>query len=216
MGAHITHGPGLIITITGEKELKPITHTIIPDRLEAGALILATAISGGEIHLPNANPSHMDLFIEKLRDMGHSISTSNGILFKASPNPKAVSFKTGPYPSFPTDLQAPMMALQCLANGTSEIEETVFENRLMHVKELQKMGAQISVSGTRATIRGVDELYGCEVIATDIRASCAIVIAGLAAKEQTKISGIHHWKRGYDKLETKLKNLGAQITLSTT
>ena len=212
MGADISCGPSLIITIKGVEKLFTVNHKIIPDRLEAGSLILAAAITKGEIHLPDACPKHMDVFLEKLKEMGHTIETSNGIYFKATMQPKAVSFKTAPYPGFPTDLQAQMMALQCVANGTSVIEETVFENRLIHVTELQKMGAQITVEGQKATIRGVDELYGCEVIASDIRASCALVLAGLVAHGQTKMTGIKHWRRGYDKLEEKLNHLGTDIT----
>jgi UDP-N-acetylglucosamine 1-carboxyvinyltransferase len=164
----------------------------------------------------------MDIFLEKLREMGHEVITSApsslvsllpGITLKATDHPRAVNIKTGPYPAFPTDLQAPMMAALCLADGTSNIEETVFENRMMHVKELQKMGAQIVADNTTATIRGVDELYGCEVIASDIRASCALVLAGMTALGATKVTGIHHWKRGYDNLDEKLNILGATINI---
>ncbi|MCK4517166.1 UDP-N-acetylglucosamine 1-carboxyvinyltransferase [Candidatus Babeliales bacterium] len=214
MGANIEFEPGMFITITGVNRLNPIDHKIIPDRLEAGSLLLATAITGGTITLTNARPNHMDIFLQKLEEMGHTIKRENGITLEATTNPQAISFKTGPYPGFPTDLQAPMMAALSLANGTSHVEETVFENRLMHAQELTKMGAQISLDGPRATVRGVEELYGCEVIATDIRASCALAIAGLAAQEETKMTGIYHWKRGYDNLEKKLAALGARITLN--
>jgi UDP-N-acetylglucosamine 1-carboxyvinyltransferase len=216
MGSDISCGPSLIITIKGVEKLFTVNHKIIPDRLEAGSLILAAAITKGEIHLPDALPKHMDVFLEKLKEMGHTIETSDGIYFKATAQPKAVSFKTAPYPGFPTDLQAQMMAVQCVANGTSVIEETVFENRLIHVTELQKLGAQITVEGQKATIRGVDELYGCEVIASDIRASCALVLAGLVTHGQTKMTGIKHWRRGYDKLEEKLNHLGTDVTEVTT
>lgn len=213
MGARVECGHGLFITITGVGELKPVEHTIIPDRIEAGSLLLAAAITGGQIHIPNARPDHMDMFLEKLREMGHTIQTDNGIFFKATNRPRAVNFKTQPYPGFPTDLQAPMIAALCLANGTSEIEETVFDNRLTHTQELQKMGAQITVQNNKAIIRGVEALYGCEVIATDIRASCALVLAGFAAQGSTKMTGLHHWKRGYDNLEHKLSGLGGSIAL---
>ncbi|EKD23435.1 MAG: UDP-N-acetylglucosamine 1-carboxyvinyltransferase, partial [uncultured bacterium] len=129
----------------------------------------------------------------------------------ATSDPKAVSFKTGPYPGFPTDLQAPMMAAQCLADGTSVVCETVFENRLLHVRELQKMGAQIKVDHDTAIITGVEKLYGASVIATDIRASCALVLAGFVAEGQTVMTGVHHFKRGYDSLDKKLQKLGASI-----
>lgn len=222
MGAMIDFELPQCIRIVGVSSLKAIDHDVMPDRLEAGSLMLATAVAGGELYLPDARPFHMEVFLEKLREMGHEVYTEYrqtdgtilpGIYFKAHPEPKAVSFKTSQYPGFPTDLQAPMMVAQTLALGESVIEETVFENRMMHVKELVKMGANITLDGTRARVRGVDQLYGCQVIATDIRASCGLVVAGLAAVGQTHISGIHHWKRGYDKLDLKLRRLGAQVTL---
>ena len=213
MGSHIECGPGMLITIEGKKDLSPITHSIIPDRLEAGSLLLAAAITKGSITIENGRPDHLDVFLEKLGKMGHKIDTTNGITINATEHPQAVDIKTNPYPGFPTDLQAQTMAALSISNGSCIVEETVFENRLMHVQELHKMGAQISLDGSKATIRGVEELYGTEVIASDIRASCALAIAGLAAEGQTKISGIHHWKRGYDKLEKKLQILGADITL---
>lgn len=221
MGAKIDCSQGQVIRIIGVDKLNPVHHAIIPDRLEAGAILLAAAITGGSVALPTARADHMDLFLEKLKEMGHHITTGTnptqnkphqGITLTATTTPVAASFKTGPYPCFPTDLQAPTMATLCLANGTSNIEETVFENRLLHIKELQKMGAQISRDGnTKATIRGVEMLYGADVIATDIRASCALVLTGLVAQGQTKITGIHHWRRGYDQLEHKLTALGALI-----
>jgi UDP-N-acetylglucosamine 1-carboxyvinyltransferase len=211
MGAQIEIQPPATIKICGVNRLFSVKHKIIPDRLEAGALLLSSAITGGNINIESAQAEHMDVFLEKLKEMGHEIKTENGIRLNATKNPKAVNFKTGPYPGFPTDLQAPMMTAQCLANGKSIIEETVFENRLMHAIELQKMGAQIKTNGTKAIINGVEELYGTEVIATDIRASCALVLAGLAAKGETKIMGMHHWQRGYDQLEEKLKKLGANV-----
>ena len=213
MGAKIEFKAPATLHITGVEKLNPIKHSIIPDRLEAGALLLAAAITGGQIYLPDAVADHMDVFLEKLKEMGHEVIVDNGIKLKATKNPRAVSFKTSPYPGFPTDLQSPMMAAQCLAQGESVIEETVFENRLMHVKELQKMGAQIRLFGSKAIIKGVDELYGADVIATDIRASCALVLAGLVAQGQTTIKGIHHWRRGYDKLEDKLKSLNGNISV---
>jgi len=214
MGAEVETMPGSEIRVKGVECLQPIEHNIIPDRLEAGAFLLAAAMTKGDILVTNAQPRYMDVFLEKLREMGHEVvSGENGIRLRASSSPQAVSFKTGPYPGFPTDLQAPMMAAQCLAEGVSVIEETVFENRLMHVKELQKMGAQIGVEGDRAIIRGVDELYGTDVIATDIRASCALVLAGLVANDETRMTGIRHWKRGYDRLEDRLRLLGGDVQL---
>ena len=215
MGAIIeVQAPGIII-IQGGNDLSPIEHEIVPDRLEAGGLLLAAAITGGSVTIRNARAHDMDVFLLKLQQMGHSIQINqNGITLRACQEPKAVSFKTSPYPGFPTDLQAPMMAIQCLAQGKAVIEETVFENRLVHVRELQKMGAQIEVHHTKAIITGVDELYGASVIASDIRASCALVLAGLAAKGITIMTGIHHWRRGYEQLEAKLTHLGATIQVA--
>lgn len=224
MGANINFDLPATIIVTGVKKLNSVNHNIIPDRLEAGALLLAAAITGGNIELPDARPDHMDLFLEKLKYMGHEVvvgfnslnnnkNIKTGIKLIAAKTTRAVNIKTCPYPGFPTDLQAPIMAALCLANGTSIVEETVFENRLMHVKELEKMGAQISVKNNKATVNGVDHLYGANVIASDIRASAALVLAGLAAKGKTQVFGINHWKRGYDKLEDKLRLLGAKIEI---
>lgn len=222
MGAKITVLPPATIEIEGVDSVASVEHEILFDRLEAGSLLLAAAITGGEIYLPQAPVEYMDVFLEKLREMGHqvhkgvpgSISQTTGIYLKATKNPRAVSFKTMPYPGFPTDLQAPMMAALTLASGTSVIQETVFENRLLHVRELQKMGAQITVHGDTATIVGVDQLYGASVIAPDIRASCALVLAGLAAQGSTHMTGVHHLKRGYANFVEKLNKLGAEITIT--
>lgn len=216
MGADIAILPPATIEIKGVSTLKPIEHAIVYDRLEAGALLLAAAITGGEISLPQAPAYTLDIVLKKLRDMGHSVTVGNdnvGVTLRATQTPRAVSFKTGPYPGFPTDLQAPMMAAQCIANGSSVIEETVFENRLVHVRELQKMGAQITIEHNKAIVMGVEELYGTQIIATDIRSSCALVLAGLVAKGTTHMTGIHHWQRGYEMLERKLAHLGARISL---
>ncbi len=218
MGAHIDIQPPALLEVQGVTELYPIEHEIMPDRLEAGTLLLAAAITGGNIRIPQAPAYALDVFLEKLAEMGHSVvqdDNGKGVRFTATRSPKAVSFKTMPYPGFPTDLQAPMMAAQCIASGTSIIHETVFENRLIHVRELQKMGAQITVEGTTASIKGVDELYGAHVIATDIRASAGLIIAGLAAQGQTIMTGVHHLRRGYQDLEHKLTQLGAHITVKS-
>lgn len=215
MGAMIEIKVPSTLKITGVMKLYSVKHSVIPDRLEVGAILLAAAITGGEVDLPDAIPGHLDLFLDKLREMGHEIVEGElrGIKLKATKNPKAISFKTGPYPGFPTDLQAPMMAALCLAEGTSVVEETVFENRFMHVKELSKMGAQVSVEGSKAVIRGVDELYGTDVISTDIRAACSLILAGLAANGVTKVTGLQHLKRGYEKLDDKLSSIGARLEL---
>lgn len=216
MGARIHIDAPATIVIQGVETLKTIEHSIVPDRLEAGALLIAAAATGGSLYVPQAPANIMDVFLLKLEQMGHTVEidpSGVGVTFRATHSPRAVSFKTGPYPSFPTDLQAPMMALQCTAQGTSVIQETVFENRLLHVRELQKMGAQIKVEYNTATIMGVEQLYGSSVIATDIRASCALVIAGFMGQGSTTITGIQHWKRGYEHLEHKLAALGGLIEL---
>ncbi len=216
MGAQILVEPPASILITGVSSLQSIEHQILHDRLEAGTLLLAAAITGGEIDIPDAPADSMEVFLAKLEEMGHTITRGEhgrGVHIKATKNPQAVSFKTMPYPGFPTDLQAPMMAALCLASGKSVIHETVFENRLLHVRELQKMGAQIAVDGQTATIVGVDELYGASVIATDIRASAALVIAGLVAQGDTSMTGVHHLKRGYEDVVSKLAALGGKIKL---
>jgi UDP-N-acetylglucosamine 1-carboxyvinyltransferase len=219
MGARITILPPAMIEIEGVDVLRPIEHSILHDRLEAGALLLAGAVTGGEVYVPHVRADLLNVFLLKLDEMGHSIELdahNRGIRLKATKNPKAVSFRTAPYPGFPTDLQAPMMVAQCIASGTSVIHETVFENRFLHIRELQKMGAQIKLEGDRAFITGVEALYGTQVIATDIRASCALVLAGLVARGTTVMTGMHHWRRGYDTLEKKLVSLGAHIQLKVT
>lgn len=216
MGAQISLEAPATICIEGVKTLQPIEHAVMADRLEAGTLLLAAAISRGSIKLPNAPASSMELFLQKLQDMGHQISIGAqgyGVELKAALRAKPISFKTMPHPGFPTDLQAPMMAALSLAEGVSVIHETVFENRMLHVRELQKMGAQITVNGNTATVRGVDELYGAHVIATDIRAAAGLIIAGLVAKGTTTMTGIHHMLRGYSQLDEKLRALGASVTL---
>jgi len=217
MGARIEiAAPGTII-IEGVSALSAVEYAIIPDRLEAGTLLIAAAVTKGYISIPDCPHTVMDVFLERLSEMGHEItlhSPDKGVTLKGTNTPRAVSFRTGPYPGFPTDLQAPMMVAQCLASGTSVIYETVFENRLVHTRELQKMGAQIVQDGSLiATVKGVDCLYGGSVIAPDIRASAALVIAGLAAQGQTIMTGIHHFRRGYTRLEDKLCALGARITV---
>ena len=216
MGAHITIQPPATLVIQGVQELKPVEHHIMYDRLEAGSLLLAAAITGGEISLPQAPAHAMDVFLAKLEEMGHRVYRGKdgmGIDFKATSQPHAVSFKTMSYPGFPTDLQAPTMAALCVSTGTSIVCETVFENRLVHVRELQKMGAQIAVDGQTATVIGVDELYGSAVVASDIRAAYALVLAGLIAQGQTTMTGVHHLRRGYQGIVEKLQKLGARVRI---
>ena len=214
MGADITCHMPATIKIQGVSELKPIEHAIMFDRLEAGTLLLAAAVTGGELILPQAPAASMEVFLEKLVDMGHQIfigENGHGVTLKATREPRAISFKTMPYPGYPTDLQAPMLAALCFARGTSVVHETVYESRMLHVQELQKMGAQIDLRAETAKIKGVQVLYGVPVIGHDIRAAAALIIAGLAAQGQTVITGVHHIKRGYCGIDTKLQALGAKI-----
>lgn len=216
MGAKIEICAPATIKIIGVKKLNPVEYTVMSDRLEAGCLLLAAAVTGGEIFISNADPNTLDIFLFKLTEMGHEIKTERdklGIWLKATNNPKAVSIKTAPYPGFPTDLQAPMTTALSIAFGTSMIEETVYENRLIHVRELCKMGAQIQNTDTRAVITGVENLYGTEVVASDIRASFALILAGLVAHGRTVMSGVAHFRRGYDGMEHKLQSLGAKISV---
>jgi UDP-N-acetylglucosamine 1-carboxyvinyltransferase len=204
MGARITVAAPATIIVEGVDTLHPVDHTVMFDRLEAGSLLMAAAITGGEIYLPQARCDHLDVVLLKLEEMGHVITIGTdgcGVHLKATQSPQAVSLKTGPFPQFPTDLQAPMMALQCTAAGTSTIEETVFENRFHHAHELVKMGASITIEHNKAIITGVEKLYGTQVVASDIRASTALVIAGLVAQGTTTVLGVHHWNRGYEKME---------------
>ncbi len=223
MGANITYGKGAEIIVEGVSTLRPIVHAIIPDRLEAGMLLLAGCITGGQLHIPNARADHLDLVLDKISAMGHRVMVGTnptatlplqGVCLQAIEKPVAVSIKTGPYPSFPTDLQAQMMAALSVCDGISTVEETMFENRFMHITELQKMGAQIAISGNRATVRGVGELYGTEVIARDIRASCALVLAGLRAHGTTVVLGLDYWRRCHDRLEEKLRAIGAHMVIN--
>ncbi len=216
MGVSIQVVAPATIQIASVDELSPIEHTILADRLEAGALLLAAAGTGGHVHIPNAPAHMMDVFLEKLRHMGHTVTThgEHGVTLWATSQPRAVTIRTMPYPGFPTDLQAPMMAVLTCAHGESNVWETVYENRMVHVRELQKLGAYINADAVRARIHGVDALYGDHVIASDIRAGVALVIAGLMASGHTTITGIHHIERGHGNLLYKLQQLGALVTSS--
>jgi UDP-N-acetylglucosamine 1-carboxyvinyltransferase len=214
MGANISLHMPATIRIEGVRELQPIEHSIMYDRLEAGTLLLAVAATGGELHLPQAPAASMEVFLEKMVDMGHSITVGKngyGVSLKATQEPKAISFKTMPYPGYPTDLQAPMLAALSVARGISVVHETVYESRMLHVQELQKMGAHIDLRAETASIKGVSMLYGTHVIGHDIRAAAALVVAGLMAQGTTIITGLHHIRRGYHGLDKKLQMLGAKI-----
>jgi UDP-N-acetylglucosamine 1-carboxyvinyltransferase len=215
MGAKISLEYPASFKITGVTSLHPVTHQIMPDRLEAGGLLIAAAITGGDITLHHAHAQDMELFLMKLEEMGHTIfiDDQGAIRLQASKNPQAVSFKTAPYPGIATDLQPLLMIAQIVAQGKAEAIETVFENRFLHVPYLQSMGACIEPFGQKVVVTGVSKLSCADVVATDIRASCALVLAGLVADGDTKVFGLSHWKRGYENLDQKLRSLGADIEL---
>lgn len=212
MGANIKGAGTDTIRIEGVKELKGTEHTVIPDRIEAGTYMVAAAMTGGNVLIENIIVDHIKPIIAKLTECGVDVvEEGSGLRVKARRNYKAVDIKTLPYPGFPTDMQAQMMAMMSIAKGTSVIIETVFENRFMHVDELKRMGANIKIEGRTAVVTGIDHLSGAEVKATDLRAGAALVLAGLVADGKTIINDVHHIDRGYVKIEEKLSNLGAII-----
>ncbi|MFC1546375.1 UDP-N-acetylglucosamine 1-carboxyvinyltransferase [bacterium] len=203
-----------ILTVNGVKFLKGISHSVIPDRIEAGTFMTASAITRGDIHIKGIVPEHLTVLYSKLEDAGLEISSSAKdearVRFNGS-NIKAVDIETVPYPGFPTDMQAQWIALMCTAKGSSVVSETIFENRFMHVGELERMGAHLKIRGNSVFVQGNDKLSGAQVMATDLRASAALILAGLAAQGKTEISRIYHLDRGYESIEIKLKALGADI-----
>ncbi len=212
MGARIEGAGTDVITIEGVDDLAPMDYAVMPDRIEAGTYMAAAAITGGDVLVRDVVPTHLDAFTIKLQEAGVTISEcEQGLRVQGPERLEAVNIKTRPFPGFPTDMQAQFMALMCMANGTSMISENVFENRFMHVCELQRMGADIAIEGKVATVKGVKQLLGAPVMATDLRASASLVLAGLAADNTTEISRIYHLDRGYEQLETKLQLLGARI-----
>ncbi len=213
MGARISGAGTDTITIEGVEQLHGGSHNITPDRIETGTFMVAAAATGGKVHLRNTKSSYLDAVIEKLRDAGAQ-TTSNGNCIDVDMHgkrPHAVNLTTSPYPAFPTDMQAQFVALNTIADGTATIKETIFENRFMHVQELQRMGANIELQGNTAIVRGIEKLQGAPVMATDLRASACLVIAGLAAEGETLIDRIYHLDRGYECIEEKLSQLGAKI-----
>lgn len=213
MGAKISGISTNALTITGVDKLKGTTHHIISDRIEAGSYAIAAAMTGGDIELTNTSLDLLPTFKECLEATGTTLTpTANGFRVTAPKGPiQPVNIKTAPYPGYPTDLQAQFMALMTLADGTSTITETIFENRFMHVPELARMGADISVNGRTATIKGVKGLKGAPVMATDLRAPISLIMAGMTATGETILSRIYHLDRGYEDLENKLEALGARI-----
>ena len=215
MGAKIKGAGTDTITIEGVERLIGAQHHIVCDRIEAGTYMVAAAMTGGEVTLKNARPDLLEAVIEKLREAGAQIShDANSITVKSDGKLKAVNVRTAPHPAFPTDMQAQFMAMNTIAEGVSTVIETIFENRFMHVQELQRMGANIDVQGNTALVKGVSVLEGANVMATDLRASAGLVLAGLVAEGETVIDRIYHLDRGYEKLEEKLNQLGAKVRRS--
>ena len=212
MGAQIEGHGSSKIRIRGVNSLHGATHRIVPDRIEAGTFLCAVAAAGGSVVLRLARADHLDAVIDKLREAGVRIeSGEDWIKVSHHQRPRAVSFRTSEYPAFPTDMQAQFMALNCIAEGSSKVTETIFENRFMHVNELVRLGAKIEVDGRLARVQGVARLSGARVMATDLRASAGLVIAGLVAEGETVIDRIYHLDRGYDRMESKLRGIGADI-----
>jgi len=218
MGAKISGAGTKTLTIEGVSELRGSEYRVMPDRIETGTFLVAAAVTQGKIKCLNTDPSAMEAVLSKLTEAGAEITTGANsageqwIELSMSQKPKAVNVKTAPHPAFPTDMQAQFMTMNVLAEGTATVIETIFENRFMHVPELQRMGADIELEGNTAIVKGVESLNGAQVMATDLRASASLVIAGLVAKTPTQVDRIYHIDRGYLKIEDKLQALGANIT----
>ena len=214
MGAKIEGHGSHRIRVQGVERLHAPAggHTIIPDRIETGTFLCAVAAAGGDVTLKRARADHLDAVIDKLREAGATVTSgADWIRVQADGRPKAVGFRTSEYPAFPTDMQAQFMAVNAIADGASKISETIFENRFMHVNELIRLGAKIDVDGHTAVVTGVPRLSGAAVMATDLRASASLVIAGLVAEGETLVDRIYHLDRGYDRMEAKLRAIGADI-----
>jgi len=212
MGARIEgHGTSKI-RIQGVEQLHGCTHQVVADRIEAGTFLCAVAATGGDVVLRHGRADHLEAVIEKLQAAGAQIEAGEGFIrVRSRGRLKAQSFRTTEYPGFPTDMQAQFMALNCIAEGASKVTETIFENRFMHVNELVRLGARIQIEGKVAMVEGVPQLSGATVMATDLRASASLVIAGLVAEGETVVDRIYHLDRGYDRMEVKLRALGADI-----
>ena len=212
MGAKIEGAGSDVIVIEGVDKLHGATHKIMPDRIETGTYLVAAAITQGQIRVLNTRADIIESVLDKLREAGAHIDVGNDwISLEMRTRPKAVNLKTAPYPAFPTDMQAQFMALNCIAEGVGTVTETIFENRFMHVQEMQRLGADISVEGNTALVRGVDKLEGAVVMATDLRASASLVLAALVAEGESIIERIYHIDRGYECIEEKFAQLGASI-----
>jgi UDP-N-acetylglucosamine 1-carboxyvinyltransferase len=212
MGAKISGDGTDTISITGVEKLHGASHRIMPDRIESGTFLVAAAAAGGDITLTDARADILENVLEKLQEAGAEIQSSGSTInLKMDQRPKAVNVRTAPYPAFPTDMQAQFMAMNSIAEGSAMVVETIFENRFMHVQELRRLGAQIDVEGNTAVIKGCSQLEGATIMATDLRASACLVIAGLVAQGETIVDRIYHLDRGYEHIEAKLSALGAQI-----
>jgi UDP-N-acetylglucosamine 1-carboxyvinyltransferase len=212
MGAKIEGAGTDVIRIEGVPFLHGAQHRVMPDRIETGTYLVAAAATGGRVRLTGAAPESLDATLDKLREAGARIEVAGeSITLEAADRPRSVSVRTAPYPGFATDMQAQFMALASIASGTAVITETICENRFMHALELQRLGADISIQGNSAVVRGVERLQGATVMATDLRASAGLVIAGLVAEGETVVDRIYHLDRGYEALERKLSALGARV-----
>lgn len=212
MGADIAGAGTPVITISGVPSLKPVDVTIIPDRIEAGTFMTAAALTRGDVKITGCVPDHLEALIHKLRRTGAVITVEEaGLRVQGAEEIASVDVKTQPYPGFPTDMQAQFMVLMSIANGHSVISETIFENRFIHVSELKRMGADITISGSTAMVRGVSALSGAQVMATDLRASASLILAGLVAQNTTEVNRVYHLDRGYEAIEEKFAGLGAAI-----
>ncbi len=212
MGANITGEGTPVITINGVESLKPVSHKIIPDRIEAGTFMAASAITGGDVKIIGCEPGHLSSVINKLKLTGAKVTVKDKTIRVTGPDEiTSVDFKTREYPGFPTDLQAQFMALMTVAKGMSIINENIFENRFIHAGELKRMGADITITGQTAVVKGVTRLLGAPVMASDLRASASLIIAGLAAEGTTEVYRVYHLDRGYEAIEKKFQNLGAAI-----
>jgi len=212
MGARIEGAGTSVVVVEGVRELRPAEVEVIPDRIEAGTLLAAALITGGDVLVRRARSEDLDALLVKMREAGATIVPErDGLRLRAPATPEAVDFVTGPFPGFPTDLQAQLMACMTVARGAARVVETVFENRFMHVQELSRMGAEIHVDGHTAVVKGVPKLSGAPVMATDLRASASLVLAGLRAEGVTTVHRVYHLDRGYEALEKKLRSLGARV-----
>jgi UDP-N-acetylglucosamine 1-carboxyvinyltransferase len=212
MGARIEGAGTDVITIHGVEKLQGTAHPVVCDRIEAGTYLVAAAMTGGKVKLTNARADLLDAVIEKLREAGAEVEfDTDNITIQRTGALKAVNVRTAPHPAFPTDMQAQFMAMNTVAEGVASVIETIFENRFMHVQEMRRLGAEIEVEGHTAIVRGVPALEGATVMATDLRASASLVLAGLVARGETTIERIYHIDRGYERIEEKLSQLGARI-----